>query len=56
VAYQAGDEADAGTIAVGARADLVLTDVDVTRVPDDTIGQVGVRSTWRAGTLVHGGG
>jgi predicted amidohydrolase YtcJ len=56
VAYQAGDEADAGTIAVGQRADLVLTCADVTRVPDDAIGQIPVRATWRAGTLVHGGG
>jgi predicted amidohydrolase YtcJ len=54
VAHQAGDEADAGTIAVGARADLVLTDADVTRVPVTSLGQVGVRRTWRGGTLVHG--
>ena len=54
VAYQAGEEAVAGTIAVGQRADLVLTGADVTRVPDDTIGQVPVAASWRAGTRVHG--
>jgi predicted amidohydrolase YtcJ len=53
VARQAGDEAEAGTIAVGQRADLVLTGADLSRVPDDTIGQVPVRATWRAGMLVH---
>ncbi len=53
VAYQAGDERDAGTIAVGSRADLVLTGADVTRVPDDVLGEVPVRATWRAGTPVH---
>jgi predicted amidohydrolase YtcJ len=53
VAYQAGDEAEAGRIAVGQRADLVLTGADVTRVPDDTLGQVPVRRTWREGTPVH---
>ncbi|MEX1178610.1 MAG: amidohydrolase [Nitriliruptor sp.] len=54
VAHQAGLEDEAGTLAVGSRADLVLTDVDVTRVPEHTIGQVQVRRTWRAGTGVHG--
>lgn len=53
VAYQAGHEVEAGTIAVGQRADLVLTDVDVTRVPADSLGEVAVRRTWRAGTTVH---
>lgn len=55
VAHQAGLEAEAGTIAVGSRADLVLTDADVTRVPADTLGQVGVRRTWRRGVTVHEG-
>ncbi len=54
VAYQAGDEDRTGTIAVGRRADLVLTDADVTKVPSRTLGQVGIRRTWRAGTTVHG--
>jgi predicted amidohydrolase YtcJ len=53
VAYQAGEEDAAGTIAVGARADLVLTDVDVTRVPASALADVEVRRTWRAGDLVH---
>jgi predicted amidohydrolase YtcJ len=53
VAYQAGEEADAGTIAVGQRADLLLTGADVTRVRDDELGQVPVRATWRAGAAVH---
>lgn len=53
VAYQAGEEADAGTIAVGQRADLVLTAADVTRVRDDELGQVPVRATWRAGAAVY---
>jgi predicted amidohydrolase YtcJ len=51
-AYQAHDEADAGTITVGARADLVLTDEDVTAVPADALGEVTVTGTWRAGMRV----
>jgi predicted amidohydrolase YtcJ len=53
VAYQAGEEHEAGTIEVGRRADLVLTDLDVTRVPPGALGDVEVRRTWRAGELVH---
>ncbi|MEX1162074.1 MAG: amidohydrolase [Nitriliruptor sp.] len=54
VAYQAGDEHEAGIIAVGSRADLVLTGADVTRVPDDVLGQIPVRRTWRSGSTVSG--
>lgn len=56
VAYQAGEEAVAGAIAVGQRADLVVTEADVTRVPAELLGQVPVRRTWRAGTTVHRAG
>jgi predicted amidohydrolase YtcJ len=56
VAYQAGEEAETGTIAVGQRADLVLTDADVTRVPATSLGEVAVRRTWRAGRTVYDDG
>jgi predicted amidohydrolase YtcJ len=55
VAFQAGDEMDAGTLSVGARADLVLTDEDVLQVPAASLGEVAVRRTWRRGELVHAG-
>jgi predicted amidohydrolase YtcJ len=51
-AYQAGDEAVAGTIDVGRRADLVMTDADVTRVPALELGDVEVVATYLAGRPV----
>ncbi|HSK23574.1 MAG TPA: amidohydrolase [Egicoccus sp.] len=54
-AHQAGDEADAGTIAVGQRADLVVTAHDVLRVPPRELGDVDVDGTWLAGRPVHRG-
>jgi predicted amidohydrolase YtcJ len=53
-AFQAGDEEVAGTIAVGRRADLVLTAQDVTRVAPVTLGEVEVAATYLAGRRVHG--
>jgi predicted amidohydrolase YtcJ len=53
-AFQAGDEELAGTIAVGRRADLVLTAQDVTRVAPVTLGEVEVAATYLAGRRVHG--
>lgn len=53
-AFQAGDEADAGTIEVGSRADLVLTSQDVTVVPPRELPDIEVEATWRAGVPVHG--
>ncbi|GGI04176.1 amidohydrolase [Egicoccus halophilus] len=52
-AHQAGDEAQAGTIAVGRRADLALTSQDVLRVPARELGDVEVAGTWLAGRRVH---
>ena len=54
-AYQAGDEGAAGTLTVGAAADLVVTSEDVTRVPPDRLHQVEVVGTWLRGTAVHRG-
>jgi predicted amidohydrolase YtcJ len=52
-AYQAGDEADAGTIAVGQRADLVVTSQDLVRVPPREFGDVEVDGTWLRGRRVY---
>ncbi|MTV24998.1 amidohydrolase [Nitriliruptoraceae bacterium ZYF776] len=52
-ALQAGDD-DAGRVEVGAPADLVLVDQDVTAVPLLELGEVSVLGTWRAGTRTHG--
>ncbi|MFA9430310.1 amidohydrolase [Egicoccus sp. AB-alg2] len=53
-AHQAGDEAEAGTIALGQRADLVVTAQDVLRVPPRELGDVEVAGTWLRGRRVHG--
>jgi predicted amidohydrolase YtcJ len=53
-AFQAGDDGEAGAIEVGQRADLVLTDEDVTRVPPVALGDVGVVATYLGGWRVHG--
>jgi predicted amidohydrolase YtcJ len=55
-AYQAGDEADAGTIAVGQRADLVALDGDVTELPPAELPEVAVAATWLGGRTVHATG
>jgi predicted amidohydrolase YtcJ len=52
-AYQARDEGVAGTVEVGRRADLVLTDADVTRVPPRELGDVEVVATYLQGEQVH---
>ncbi|MBS3940842.1 MAG: amidohydrolase [Actinobacteria bacterium] len=52
-AYQAGDEADAGTIAVGQRADLVVTAQDAVRVPPREFGDIEVDGTWLRGRRVY---
>jgi predicted amidohydrolase YtcJ len=52
-AYQARDEGIAGTVEVGRRADLVLTDADVTRVPPRELGDVEVLATYLHGEQVH---
>jgi predicted amidohydrolase YtcJ len=43
---------DAGTVTLGAVADLVVLDRDPFREPEE-IGAAGVRSTWIDGTCVH---
>jgi predicted amidohydrolase YtcJ len=53
-AYQAGDDRETGLIAVGQRADLLSTDVDVARVAPLELPEVAVTGTWRGGTRVHG--
>ncbi|MFA9444998.1 amidohydrolase [Egicoccus sp. AB-alg6-2] len=53
-AFQAGDESEAGTIAVGQRADLVVTAQDVSRVPARELDAVEVDGTWLAGHRVFG--
>jgi predicted amidohydrolase YtcJ len=52
-ANQAGDEADCGVIAVGQRADLVVTAQDVLQVPARELGDVAVTGTWLGGRRVH---
>lgn len=52
-AHQAGHESEAGTITVGARADLVQLPEDVTRVPPRELGRVPVSATWVAGRSTH---
>jgi predicted amidohydrolase YtcJ len=51
-AHQAFDD-DAGRIAVGRRADLVVLDRDITAIAGDEIPDARVDQTWLAGTLVH---
>lgn len=55
-AHQAGDEATAGRIAVGARADLVQLAEDLVATPTRELGDVPVVATWVAGRAVHGDG
>ena len=50
-AYQAFDD-DAGTIAVGSRADLVVLDRDITAIAGEEIPDARVDQTWLAGELV----
>ncbi|MEX2504691.1 MAG: amidohydrolase [Egicoccus sp.] len=52
-AHQVGDEAEAGRLAVGQRADLVVTAQDVLRVPPRELGDVEVDGTWLGGRSVH---
>jgi predicted amidohydrolase YtcJ len=53
-AYQLGQELDAGTIAVGQRADLALVDAPVTDVAPRELADATVVATWLAGSRVHG--
>jgi predicted amidohydrolase YtcJ len=53
-AYQARDEREAGMLAVGQRADLVVTTEDVLRVPAHELGDVEVEATYLQGRRVHG--
>ena len=50
-AYQAYDD-DAGTLAVGRRADLVVLDRDITAIAGEEIPAAQVDQTWLAGDLV----
>jgi predicted amidohydrolase YtcJ len=51
-AYQAFDD-DAGAIAVGQRADLVILDHDITALPGNEIPDVSVSETWLDGRQVY---
>lgn len=51
-AHQAFDD-DAGHLAVGQRADLVVLDRDITAVAGEEIPDAHVDQTWLAGTLVY---
>lgn len=55
-AYQVGDDRDAGTLAVGQRADLVATVQDVTTLAPLDLADVEVAGTWLRGTRVQGTG
>ncbi len=50
-AYQAFDD-DAGSLSVGQRADLVITDCDVTAIAGEDLAEVEVTQTWLDGTPV----
>ena len=50
-AFQAFDD-DAGTLAVGARADMVVVDSDITAIAGDEIPGATVDETWVSGTRV----
>jgi predicted amidohydrolase YtcJ len=54
-AYQAGDEDEAGMIAVGRRADLALLAADLATVAPSELPAVEVTGTWLAGDRVHRG-
>jgi predicted amidohydrolase YtcJ len=52
-AHQAGDEADAGRLVVGQRADLALVGADLATLPPEDLHDVAVDGTWVAGQPVH---
>lgn len=52
-AYQAGDEANAGTIEVGRRADLAVLDADLAKMRGRDLAGVEVAGTWLGGAAVH---
>jgi predicted amidohydrolase YtcJ len=52
-AWQAFEEAAAGTIAPGKRADLCLLGADITALPPAELAGVAVEGTWLAGEPVH---
>ncbi len=55
-AHQAGEEADAGRIAVGQRADLALVAADLASLPPGDLHDAPVAGTWVAGRQVHRAG
>ena len=55
-AHQAGDEAVAGRIEVGQRADLAVLDADLSRTSPEDLHHVEVAGTWLAGRAVHRAG
>jgi predicted amidohydrolase YtcJ len=54
-AWQAFEEALAGTITPGKRADLCLLGADITALPPEGLAAVPVEGTWLGGVAVHRG-
>ena len=52
-AYAAFQESELGSLAAGKRADFVVLDQDIMRVPDAVLLDTGVISTWVGGRMVH---
>jgi predicted amidohydrolase YtcJ len=52
-AYAAFQESELGSLAAGKRADFVVLDQDLMRVPDGVLQDVRVISTWVGGRLVY---
>jgi predicted amidohydrolase YtcJ len=52
-AYAAFQENELGSLAAGKRADFVVLDQDIMRVPDAVLLDTGVISTWVGGRLVY---
>lgn len=52
-AYAAFQEAELGSLAAGKRADFVVLDQDIMRVPDAMLTETQVLSTWVGGTRVY---
>jgi predicted amidohydrolase YtcJ len=53
-AYAAFQEAELGSLTIGKRADFVVLDQDIMRVPTEMILRTQVLSTWVGGERVYG--
>jgi predicted amidohydrolase YtcJ len=52
-AYAAFQESELGSLTAGKRADFVVLDQDIMRVPDGVLQDVRVVSTWVGGRLMY---